>query len=236
MILPTLGELGRHPLALQILGRIITYWIHILESKENSYLHSLYQEMYERDGENRWIILVKYVLNKVGMKHVWNNQSTLNVKRLRYAVNNKLENLYEMYWNKQKECTPKLEYYNQVTDKYGLQPYLTLQMNKKYVTAMSKLRISAHELMIERGRYTNVKRQDRLCTHCKDVEDELHFLDKCSLYKKPRDNLLKHCTPTRNVDKDNSISELIVQKQYQKEIAKYIFEAFAIRSSKVSTS
>ena len=74
-------------------------------------------------------------------------------------------------------------------------------MNNKYVTAMSRLRISAHELMIEKGRYKNIKRQDRLCTYCKEIEDELHFLDKCSLFNNQRDDLLKNRVTTFNTDK-----------------------------------
>ncbi len=41
-----------------------------------------------------------------------------------------------------------------------------------------KLRISAHDLLIERGRYRQPKLQvqDRLCTSCKAIDDEVHFV------------------------------------------------------------
>ena len=236
MILPTLGELGRYPLSIEILGRIITFWIHILDSKENSYLHSLYKDLYDGDENNKWIKLVELVLKRLGMNHVWINQSTLNVKRLKHTVTKKLEDLYELFWKKQKENTSKLGYYNQITEKYELQPYLKIKMNKKYINAMCKLRISAHDLMIERGRYTNIKRQDRLCTYCKEIEDEKHFLDKCVLYNELRDDILKTRMILECADSCNSLSEIMMQKKNGKQIAKFTFEAFQVRSSKVPTN
>ena len=42
-------------------------------------------------------------------------------------------------------------------------------------------RISAHDLSIERGRYTGIKANARICNLCNtEIEDELHFLHKCS--------------------------------------------------------
>ena len=139
------------------------------------------------------------------------------------------------FGKKQKENTSKLEYYNQVTEKYELQPYLTLQMNRKYVNATCKLRISAHDLMIEKGRYTKIKREDRLCLCCKKIEDEKHFLDECILYTVHRDDILKTRVTSDNIDICNSLSEMIIQKKNMKQIAKFIFESFEIRCSKVPT-
>ena len=37
--------------------------------------------------------------------------------------------------------------------------------------------------MIEKGRYIGVSQEQRYCSYCKDVvENEFHFLFKCSLY------------------------------------------------------
>jgi hypothetical protein len=44
-----------------------------------------------------------------------------------------------------------------------------------------KIHISAHPLMIERGRHLNIPRTDRYCLLCKSnqIEDEKHFLLHC---------------------------------------------------------
>ena len=37
--------------------------------------------------------------------------------------------------------------------------------------AMTKMRLSSHELLIERGRWLNILHKDRLCTLCNKLED-----------------------------------------------------------------
>ena len=52
----------------------------------------------------------------------------------------------------------------------------------------TKLRISAHYLEIETGRYSNISREDRKCHWCHTsmginvIEDERHVLFNCNLY------------------------------------------------------
>ena len=46
--------------------------------------------------------------------------------------------------------------------------------------AITKVRISAHNLPIEKGRYINLTKENRLCTFCKAVTgDEYHCIFKC---------------------------------------------------------
>lgn len=55
-------------------------------------------------------------------------------------------------------------------------------------STIAKFRTSAHKLMIETGRYTNIDYDNRLCTCCNMncVEDEIHFLFHCPLYTQNR--------------------------------------------------
>ena len=54
--------------------------------------------------------------------------------------------------------------------------------------AMCKIRISAHPLMIEIGRYKNLETEERLCKLCitQKNEDEYHFLIDCPIYNSSR--------------------------------------------------
>ena len=53
--------------------------------------------------------------------------------------------------------------------------------------------MSSHNLNIEKGRYNNENRRNRLCTvcHLNDVEDEFHFVLKCPLYDQLRRKYVK---------------------------------------------
>ena len=71
----------------------------------------------------------------------------------------------------------------------GIRPYYVDNLKNKNERAMlSKLRISAHKLAIEGGRFLNIPKHERICTACNsgEVEDEEHFLLNCSLYKQLR--------------------------------------------------
>ena len=53
-------------------------------------------------------------------------------------------------------------------------------MIDSYIT---KFRINVHQLAIERGRFRNIKAEERICNFGqeKEVEVEMHFLIKCFL-------------------------------------------------------
>ena len=62
----------------------------------------------------------------------------------------------------------------------GIRPYyVDILKNKNERAMLSKLRISAHKLAIEGGRYLNIPKHERICTACNSgkVEDEEHFVD-----------------------------------------------------------
>ena len=61
-----------------------------------------------------------------------------------------------------------------------------------------KLRISAHPLAIEKGRYSNVPRSERFCNACKKeiVEDEEHFFYyTVAFIEKLEQNCMKNLLP-----------------------------------------
>ena len=58
--------------------------------------------------------------------------------------------------------------------------------------SICKFRVSSHHLQIEFGRYQGIPRHQRLCQQCSsgEVEDEVHFLFKCSKYEPDRKELI----------------------------------------------
>ena len=58
---------------------------------------------------------------------------------------------------------------------------------------LAKFRCSAHNLMVEQGRFINVGRCNRICQFCNMncIEDEYHFLLVCPVYRDLRHKYLK---------------------------------------------
>ena len=65
--------------------------------------------------------------------------------------------------------------------------------------ALTKIRISAHILQIEKGRYCRpvIPREQGICKFCRSTEnacdDEIHFLTKCHFHSDKRNRLFKQC-------------------------------------------
>ena len=68
----------------------------------------------------------------------------------------------------------------------SLEPYLSMKNDEQRIL-LSKLRISNHNLEIERGRHRGLQAKERICKLClKEVEDEFHFLLKCEVLQNVR--------------------------------------------------
>ena len=100
-------------------------------------------------------------------------------------------------WKLAKESSPKLNlFYSKIKSEFKEEPYLTFVNNATNKYRMCRLRISAHDLEIETGRYKQIARDKRICMWCNIsmgddcVEDENHLLFNCDLYNKPRKQLM----------------------------------------------
>ena len=56
-------------------------------------------------------------------------------------------------WTTVKETSPKLEFYNLLKTEHGLEDYLQVINDHEHRANVTRLRISSHNLYVERGRY-----------------------------------------------------------------------------------
>ncbi|KAI5792499.1 hypothetical protein DFH27DRAFT_527266 [Peziza echinospora] len=64
-------------------------------------------------------------------------------------------------------------------------------LKKSLARAVARMRLSDHNLMVERGRWNGTPWEDRVCPHCeglgiREVEDEIHVLFNCPLFVEER--------------------------------------------------
>ncbi len=84
----------------------------------------------------------------------------------------------------------------------------------------TKLRISAHDLQIEQGRYANQTREQRICSWCKTsmglcvIEDENHVLYDCDLYSKLRSKLIINLAKSPKIEECDNLYTLANIKTY----------------------
>ena len=83
-----------------------------------------------------------------------------------------------------------------------MESYLYKVSNYKYRQAITRLRISSHDLMIEKGRHILIDNKDRLCPICRNIntiEDEIHFLVSFPLNSEERDTFYREIELDRNI-------------------------------------
>ena len=73
--------------------------------------------------------------------------------------------------------TSKLRTYSQLKVSIELEKYLRTHKNTDVRKQLTKIRLSNHPLMIEKGRHQSIEKLSRFCPFCRNqVEDEIHFL------------------------------------------------------------
>ena len=114
----------------------------------------------------------------------------------------------------------KLDTYFYIKTHFGKEKYLQIN-NFKIRQSICKIRVSAHPLNIETGRYKNIIRSERKCTNCSegDIEDEKHFVVDCPLYENIRvkcfDKVIDLCPNFRYMDTSSKFVWLFTNEHEQ---------------------
>ena len=110
----------------------------------------------------------------------------------------KFQCTYNTIWNQElfndnrnnMEYGNKLRTFRLFKNVIKLEPYL-LWGNFDQRRSLTKFRISAHDLEIEKGRYKNLKVAERVCRLCgTGTEDEVHFLLQCPRLRQSRISII----------------------------------------------
>ena len=173
-----------------------------VSDNENSILKSAVEEATNlaSDGHYSWFSFFNQLCRKGGFDPQIN--SVKEIKQL-------LKQKYVKYWKqnfiaKYKDNeSGKFETYVTFKQTFKYEPYLNQIKNFKERQALTKFRISNHNLQIETGRYKKPKipRNERFCDICltdqiQNIGNEIHFLLKCPNLSKERAEMMNEITLT----------------------------------------
>jgi hypothetical protein len=164
--------------------QILLYSLNLFDSKQFIFI-------------NTWSCSIYDILMKYDLDQYWNvNISKLyTFKEWKNCICNRI---YE-YENSKLLCNisnnMKLNFYSSFKLHSGIEKYLLYDLGEYYkgVFELCKLRICAHSLEIEAGRWNNTSRNNRICKLCSlgVVEDELHYICVCPFYNSIRKEFYK---------------------------------------------
>ena len=129
----------------------------------------------------------------------------------------------------------KLKTYALLKNNINQEKYLTIIKNVSHRIALTKLRLSNHILMIEKGRHQSQHLFDRTCPFCPNkIENEQHFILKCPTYSHLRERLLDDIRNTTNSplpEDDYSLFVLLLGvPEVSADIAKFIKNSMELRT------
>ena len=172
-----------------------------------------------------------------------NNNPCISRRIINETVSN-LTTKFHHCWNYFKCNSSKLSFYNQIKINFKREAYLDDIAKFNHRSALTKLRISAHDLKIETGRYKQQIRETRTCDWCqivmntRHIEDEKHVLLDCDLYNSHR-RAFTNSTPAQVITEPSSnpstpisIQQFLTsntEKSHNIKLSKAVFNMFRTR-------
>jgi len=144
-----------------------------------------------------WATSVKNLLQSLGFNDAWLFQGVGNENAFIKTVKQRLKDVFIHKWIA--AMTNSLDTSNRAKTyllyaHFRLQPYLINVNLYKFRRELTRLRVSAHRLEVETGRWYKPRANpypNRKCIACNKLEDEFHFMLECPLYKDIRKIYIK---------------------------------------------
>jgi hypothetical protein len=168
-------ELGRSPLIIDVVCRVLKYFVNVCERSEKSLVKVAFS--LHKMSLSPWYHFIHNVFKLLGFN---NNILGNNIESLITDVKNKLITMSKKLYIEKLKDYSKLELYASIKTQCRREPYLLYIQNKLYRKSVSQLRLSSHKLPIETGRWRGLNREERLCTFCKKfLANEKHCVIEC---------------------------------------------------------
>ena len=164
-----LSETNRSSLIPRIMTRMISDWKHLQDSPSPVIQETvkLSKALHEKNHNSETITIIAEVLGET-------DDFLASTAQRRSALRRILEN--QWYSIRVKYSQDKLRLYTILKERPGFETYLSLN-NPKLLQAITDLRISAHNLHIETGRYDRKIQMERICTLCcEGIGNETHYI------------------------------------------------------------
>ena len=191
-----------YPLKIEIQMRVVKFWLKIINNSMsfNNYTKKIYitllqiKDLYPT--KVTWVTKLKDLLDRCGMGVFFRNQRVENENKFLREIKQRMNDMYLQEWLGKVNETSNGRLYKHIKEKFEFEKYLKMP-NKTLRNAITKVRLSSHLYLIERGRWANINRGERKCTECGCIEDEYHVLIECPRYSEVRKGCLSNVLKTR---------------------------------------
>lgn len=216
------GELGWERQKARYDELRLRYWGKILRMTEDRLVKIVYKESHQRlEEEERkrergeettstdtWCKYTKELLGELQLGNVWAEQRVPPESEWNKLIRDSIHAREQLHWRTTCLTKPKLRTYSKLKRVLRKEPLLNVY-HRGGVPEMVKLRGGTNRLRIEKGRYRKEKVEERICVFCekKEIEDEKHFMLRCSAYTAQREKMWEEYETITQVRRDSLDSE-----------------------------
>ena len=179
-----LSETGKYPLIMKVYIQIMKYWTRLLniESKYMQESHLNCHNIWNLN-KNSWFRIIEYLIKYTNMEQTFKIEDIILkpnkfLEEFKLRLHNQFLNFWKEGVNNRRDT--KLDFYNNIKKQFSFEKYLDI-IKREYRVPITSIRLSSHNLPVEKLRYQKVKRDRRLCQICdlEEIGDEMHYLTKC---------------------------------------------------------
>ena len=180
-----------------------------------------------------WCCNVWQVLHNLKYEDSFHRRTPCDIDTCR----ERLFSLQQEKWQLDLTKKPKLRFYKMFKNEMKTENYVLSRMSRSERSITAQIRAGILPIFIETGRFKNITLNDRICSFCSinEVEDEIHFMFKCTLYNDLRYQwLLKVKQETIDFDSLDIQQKLniVFTKNYHC-TAKFLLRSFNLRKDKL---
>jgi hypothetical protein len=209
---------------------MIRLWNRIVKMNNSRLTRKIFDYDYRSNG-NTWCSEIKQILCEVNLSAHYDTKTAADLKEVEDILFSK----YKEEWSNNIKTVSKLRTYIKFKSDYNTEKYLLANLTKVERSHLAQFRCGILPLRVETGRFVGLNQNDRLCQIChnNEVEDESHFLLKCSAYQDIRDNLLYRAIATNQIFPTLSDSEKLVYliNNHFIQVSKFIVSGMIRRKS-----
>ena len=158
-------ELGMTPISFYAIKAAVKNWERILRNKANRLL--IASVNYATKENLLWTSNIRKIFCTNGLLQAYLSKLNESEDTKKGPINNMLHQRLCDQFNQTSletvKTSSKMKTLNLLKQEHGRESYLDEIPNSKHRNAMTKLRLSAHSLAIETGRYNQTKPEDRIC-------------------------------------------------------------------------
>lgn len=221
----TRAEIGRFPIIIDTYIAMIKYWIRLNNLPDDRVVKDALNanNIMQEKGIYTWTSMIKYILDITGYSSIWRKKMVTNtdkfIEDLRFKLNKNYKELTNRVMfddNRQNgKGNNKLRTYRKFKNDHKQEIYLKEIKNWHIRSAVAKMRLSNHHLMIEKGRHLGLDLEKRTCNKCNlnQIETEFHAIMTCPAYHNDRTELFRqfdnHVTTWKDMTSENKFIHIM---------------------------